>query len=278
MTDDHVDTQNDEPDDATEARVTEALRVSAPMPDDVWARLERALHAEASSAVPAQAPLATVTPLRRRTPLLAGLAAAAAVVVAMAVVVPNLMQSSTDSAVVASEPLPGVESVAAAAPMAKAAAPLTTQAEAAAQAPADQASTPLAARQVMMSGTDYTPETMDEAVATLVDSVDVNHARLLSSVSQEPDPTAGSDGFTATTEGLAGCLQALTASTAERALVVDRATFNGADVGIVVVPSGAGASDPSMPFDSIEIWVVRPDCSSVKASIVWHDTMPVSAP
>ena len=116
-------------------------------------------------------------------------------------------------------------------------------------------------------------ETIDQAVTTLVDTIGAGRTRLMSSVTQESDPTEGDSGFTATVEGLAGCLLALTASPDRRALVIDRATFQGADAGIVVVPVGLAARDDATPFDRIDVWVVTPDCGTSADPVVWHGTL-----
>lgn len=288
MTDDA--TQDDATlDDVTEARVRHALAVTAPVPDLVWTSVERALLAEAAvraagqaatgtDGAPAPVAAGSVTPLRRRTPLLGGLLAAAAAVVAVAVIAPGLIDGSEDSAVVASDaqtPMPAD----AAAPMTMAEAAPADTAPADARAVATDDLTP-AARQVMMSGTDYTPENIEAQVMRMVDTIDASQTRLLASVTQDPDVTEGSSGFTATAEGLDACMEALAQSDDRQALFVDRATFNGRDVGIVVMPVGEAASDPTTPFDAIDVWVVRPDCSGVQVqgSIVWHDTVPVPAP
>lgn len=287
-------------DDDVQARLTAALSSTGPMPDDVWRRLESALSDESAArrAAEAAVPLTAagtgtdlLAPRRRRTPLLAGLVAAAAAVVAVAVIAPQLTGGgggelvATEAAPVASaaraaadapapkEPAP----LAAAAPPADGAAPSAPAPVAAEAAPVasmrSRSDAPFAARQVMRSGTDYTAETIDQAVMTLVDTVDASHARLMSSVAQEPDPTEGDTGFTATVEGIAGCLRALTAAADRQALLIDRATFQGADAGIVVVPVGLAASDHSTPFQQIDIWVVTPDCGTAANPVVWQGTL-----
>ena len=287
-------------DDDVQARLTAALSGTGPMPEDVWRRLESALSDESAArrAAGAAMPVAAtatgtepipLAPRRRRTPLLAGLVAAAAAVVAVAAITPQLTGAggelvATGAAPAASPELMAVEAAPpedaaplAAAPPADAAAkaaPSPVTAEAAPIASMrSRPDAPLPARQVMRSGTDYTADTIDQAVMTLVDTVDASHARLMSSVTQEPDPTEGDTGFTATVEGLAGCLRALTAAADRQALLVDRATFQGTDVGIVVVPVGLAASDHSMPFQQIDIWVVTPDCGTSVDPVVWHGTL-----
>jgi len=298
-------------DAAAEARVRAALAGAGPMPDEIWARLSQALSDEAAARVPAAAvagaasPAAEVVALaqrRRRTPLLAGLAAAAAAVVAVAVIAPQLTGGSGGDIVATagttaaspallsneaekgtapadSEPVenaPDAEGPAAAAPQAQAAPPAAPEVEPApdsAASPRSRAEDVLAVRQVTSTGTDYTPDSMNDAVMKLVDTVGASRTRLMSSVTQEQDPTEGDSGFTATLTGLATCVRWLTQADDRQALVIDRATFQGADVGIVVVPVGIAASDHAMPFTQIDIWVVPSDCPASTDAVLWHETL-----
>ena len=272
-----------------------ARRAAAAIPSGAAA----AAAASPASPAPAAAAAVPLAPRRRRTPLLAGLVAAAAAIVAVAVIAPQLTGGggelvATEAAPQASAGLMAADAgppegalsesalsegaPRAAAPAAPGnaakAAPSAAAAEAAPMASVrSRAAAPFAVRQVMRTGTDYTADTIGEAVMALVDTVGAGQTRLMSSVTQEPDPTEGATGFTATVEGLAGCLLALTAASDRQALVIDRATFQGADAGIVVVPVGIAASDPATPFDQIDIWVVTPDCGSTSTTVVWQGTL-----
>lgn len=295
-------------DAAAEARVRAALAGAGSMPAEVWDRLEQVLSDEAATRVPSAAaagaapPAAEVVPLaarRRRTPLLAGLAAAAAAVIAVAVITPQLTGGGSGDIVATAEVpaaspallsaegaappdsgaaanAPADEGPAAAAPKAEAAPPAAPEVEPApdtAASPRSRAEEMLAVRQVTSTGTDYTPDSMDDAVMKLVDTVGASRTRLMSSVTQEPDPTEGDSGFTATVEGLATCVRSLTQAADRQALVIDRATYQGVDVGIVVVPVGIAAIDHAMPFTQIDIWVVPPDCGASTDAVLWHGTL-----
>jgi len=281
------------------------LRISGALTAEASARTtEVAAPVSLASATPRGIVALADRPRRRRTPLLAGLAAAAAGVIAVAVIAPRL---STGDAIVASdapasaaaggaqpvaEPAAGVPSAGnpmaaaeaeASDPLAKMAAPPALSADAppdgAAAATPSLATTrsrdvgAFAARQVVRSGTDYSEESLDRDVMALVDTIGASRTRLMSSVQEEADPTEGDTGFTATPEGLAGCVVALTRSSGAQALVIDRATFGGADVGIVVVPVGTGAVDHAVPFDRVDVWVVGPDCGPQSPSIQWFGTL-----
>lgn len=213
------------------AALQRLLAVSEPMPDAVWARLQLALAQEADS----------TQRRRRRSPWLPGLAAAAAVVVVGALLWPTLGGERA-------EPVAAPEAV-------------TMQAApASAAAAADQSMTriaPAASVPVLESGTDYD-----------ADAIDASVIRLASNVVPDDTPTAGEDGFTATPEGLNDCLGAvlIRAQTPDpRPLVVDRATLDGAEVGVLVLaPSG----------QRYEVFVVDLGCSAQDPGIRLHRWVP----
>jgi hypothetical protein len=89
-------------------------------------------------------------------------------------------------------------------------------------------------------------------------------------------PVAG--GFTQTWQALRECMTWLAKSRAAEALVVDRATYEGADAGIIVTP--AGLVDPATsppptavvptPMGILDVWVVKPECQKARDGLVEH--------
>lgn len=216
---------DDELSPQAEADLRRALRVDEPMPDQVWARLHTALADEAGR-----------PPAHRRSGSLwfGGIAAAAVLVVAGAVLWPTMQQDV---------PAPVAAPMLAAEPEA---------ADAAAARMAAPASVP-----VVESGTDYRTATIDDSLI-----------RLASNVVPDDTPTAGDDGFTATPQALNECLSALLllAETPDpRPLVVDRATLDGLDVGILVLaPTG----------QRFEAFVVDLGCSAQDPGVRLHRWVP----
>jgi hypothetical protein len=116
-------------------------------------------------------------------------------------------------------------------------------------------------RVLMTSGTDYTSAGLDQQVDGLLSRAGAMTPELGKAM---PTPVAltpvGTDGFTADVAALRDCITGLMHSSSATALIVDRATFDGGDAGIVVVPSS----------DRLDVWVVGPDCTASAPAIVHH--------
>jgi len=147
------------------------------------------------------------------------------------------------------------------------------------------------ARRVLASGTDYRPETLGDQVEALLSRLGVTTQRQLEELPQQNGPlTVGSSGFTATEQALQGCLFTLRgpiAASADQAYLVDRATFAGQDVGLILLPVRDGsrplvAPDPSALLTGssgkVDIWIVTPACGPLGATSVHHLLHTLSLP
>ena len=112
-------------------------------------------------------------------------------------------------------------------------------------------------------GTDYASATMPDQVEPLLQTAGLTDAAAVATMSSTAPtdvPLVGTGGFTSSPESLADCMGRL-GMTPEGppALVVDRATFDGADVGVVVtvntLPTDAG--EPAV----LDVIVVGSECS-----------------
>lgn len=235
-----------------------AAAPAPPMPPEVWERIEGALAAQppftASDAAPVAAatPSASVSDLsehrRRRSRVLPVLAGAAGVVLVGAVVVPAMRAGNA--------PAP-VADQAGGAPASVVAAPDPSP---------DMVAAPKSAampRMMMSTGTDYASAAMPDQVAPLLQTAGLTDAAAVATMSSTlPTDLApvGTGGFTSSPESLADCMGRLGMTPdGPPALVVDRATFDGADVGVVVTVNTlpASAGEPAV----LDVIVVGSACS-----------------
>jgi hypothetical protein len=236
------------------------------MPPDVWDRMVDALNAQPA--------LATVTPLRPRRRLLPGLAAAAVAVIAIGVGVSVMRPAASDvaDAPAAVAPADEVPSSAAKAGVDSAADPAaasdeTVQVPPPSDGPMVGAAAPqtramiMPTRYLMSSGTEYTTGALDQQVDGLLQKVGAASPVLASAV---PTPTSmtpvGMGGFTSDLVALRECITGVMHSTASAALIVDRATFDGGDAGIIIVPQA----------DRVDVWIVGPDCTRQAPTVLHH--------
>jgi hypothetical protein len=70
----------------------------------------------------------------------------------------------------------------------------------------------------------------------------------------------GEAGFTADLGALRDCITGIMHSSGSTALIVDRATFDGGDAGIVIVPQAG----------EVSVWIVGPACTSQAPRILRH--------
>jgi len=230
-----------------------------PMPPEVWDRIEKALAAQPPftpsgeslvAAASASAPVADLTEHRERRsrsralPILAG---AAGLVLVGAVVIPAMRGGDAPAPVaegnggqpaVVAEPNPSPDMV---------------------------ASAPTAAmpRMMMSTGTDYASAQMPGQVQPLLVTAGLTDAASVATMSSlMPTDMApvGAAGFTSSTESLADCMGKLGMTPdGPPTLLVDRATYDGADVGVVVTVRSLpdGAEDPAV----LDVVVVGSECN-----------------
>lgn len=265
------------------------------MPDPVWERLSDSLRQEAAArsaqgqttsifTAPSrtratQTGLAPETSLGgrrtavlrpRRNQWLVGSVAAGVALLAVGIVVQSV-QSTRETPVVAAE------------------APQRGTAARSAQGPVGEpllaATMPSPARRVLASGTDYQPQTLRAQVVDLLQRIGARAPSDFAAVPTDEQGTIGSTGFTASLPALRACITGLTRTDLSQALVVDRASFGGTDVGLVIIPQDfltvLGGTNPtasaSTPNGNVDIWVVEPDCSRLDPGVVLHLLHEVSA-
>ena len=221
------------------------------MPADVWARLETAIAVESAARAAHLHPNVVAFPSQPGTEhrsrglrWAGGLVAASVTVVAVGVLLSTMSTTGGSDAITAGEAAAPAGQAAAEKSLALAATPEAfADATGAANEAAAQAATPLVqpARVVMASNVNYTRAGLTDQVTDLLDSVDVHSAQEAAAMPLEPLALPVDDGFTQTVETLRACLRWLASTPEERAqvqaLVVDRATYEGSDAGVVVAPA-----------------------------------------
>lgn len=137
------------------------------------------------------------------------------------------------------------------------------------------------ARFVLASGTDYSPDAMTPQVTSLLSTAGIgsDSGAMMEEVTamQADEPAAmpamvGSAGFTSEPEALRDCVGRLYASKggsgaglAMPALLVDRASFQGRDAGVVVMLHTSPGASPYL-----DVAVVGPECSDADvAAATW---------
>jgi len=303
--------------DDVEAALAEAphlrptTEVSEPMPDWAWERLSAALGTEAAAQAVAthdnvvalgQPAPPVVASEPRKFRWIGGLVAASVAILAITIGVQVTGGSSTSGGIVAADAPKVISTLAASltstpgaapAPQAFAAAEAGPSADAVAggvlpSGPTpgaspdlrsnDTAATGQPAKMVIESNTQYTQAGLTGQVKTLLDRIGVHSAREAELMPAQPVTWPVEDGFTSSWKSLADCLTWLAKSPKAQALVVDRATFEGADAGVIVVPAGQVDASVSPPptatiesgLGTMDVWVVNPACRHQVDSILEH--------
>ena len=246
--------------------IASILRVDSPMPPAVWDRLASALLAE-SALRDSHGPFEggdSVTLLATRRPkprLFVGVVAAAAVLIAAGVLGSLAQNSGGESGAI----------VAADAPRSASEAPAALSGAQQNSVSTGEISSP--ARRVMASGIDYKPDTMTGDVQQVIDTIGASTAKLMADVQPDASPTEGSSGFTSSLPSLKSCLAWLTGSDRVQALLVDRASYQGAPAAVVVVPASPGGP----LLSSLDVWVVTLDCVQSDSSILGHHVVSLTS-
>ncbi len=145
--------------------------------------------------------------------------------------------------------------------------------------------------EVIESGNDYNSSNLRDNVTRLLSSLgikkpmDIFMTPLKDMTSQKMTKATG---MTGSLESLRKCLNEITKSESSQAIFVDRATFQGMDAGVIVIPMAMfkgmdtlTTSGDRMKFASelessgadlgaLDVWVVDPDCGTVAFDVYSH--------
>jgi len=256
-------------DPEVEARVIDALARLRPdedpdppttsaIPPQVWARMERAIAHESGLRTGTVVELAP----RRRALKWAGPLVAVSAVTLGVVVLTNLPTESPDvvasnTAVVAEAP--PADEPEAAAPLAKATSPESIV----------QAGFIPPALGVVDSPENFTPDSLRAGVTEVLETLGVRSAADMQSMALTPAEPPVDE------VALRECVTELTQSPTSQALLVIRATYDGAQAGVVVIPAvmmtDVGALDLTQISDpTLHIFVVGPQCGAEPAQVISH--------
>lgn len=145
--------------------------------------------------------------------------------------------------------------------------------------------------EVMESGNDYNSANLKENITSLLTKlgikkpIDMFMAPINDMGSKKMVKT---DGMTGSLESLRKCLNEITKSESSQAIFVDRATFQGMDAGVIVIPmvmfkgmDTLTTSDDRLKFatnlessgvdlGALDVWVVGPDCGTLALDVYSH--------
>lgn len=214
----------------------EAAPSAPPMPDAVWANLERGLFAEqvAREASGATNVIGLESHRRSKRGWVMGSAAAGVALLGVGVVVQSV-QSSNPAPVAASNQV------------------------------SRDANGALPVKQILASGTDYQPTTLTTQVENLLNGMSGMKQMLKAAPATSMPATPMTDEL-ATPDGLAGCIHALAHDQNVNALVVDMATFHGDAAGVVVIPVTVIQATATTPAQ-LHVWIVGSHCSAANPDI-----------
>jgi hypothetical protein len=212
------------------------------MPDEVWAKLERALFTEQVARESSGQTNVVSLDARRRSKRgwVMGSVAAGVALLGVGVVVQSV-QSSNPVPVAASNQV------------------------------VQDANGSLPVKQILASGTDYQPTTLSTQVKNLVNGFKGMDELMKSPPATAMPRTAMADEL-GTPEGLAGCIHALAHDVNAKALVVDMATFNGNAAGVIIIPLSITEATSASPA-SVHVWIVGSHCSSTNPDILLDFTL-----
>ena len=244
-----------DPDVETALRAALSRLGTAPestMPTQVWDRLERAIAHESGRRMGV---VVEVVPRRRALRWVAPLVAVSAVVLGV-MVVANLPADSGD--VVASGGADVIASSESVAPLAKAASPSIAQAG---FVPPTMT--------IVDSAQDFTPESLRAGVTAVLDQLGVRSVADLDEMAPPPSEPPADEA------ALRECVTDITESATSQALIVIRATYEGDEAGVVVIPAVMMGDVTTLDLSRISdptlhIFVVGPQCGAQPARVITH--------
>ena len=245
---------------------------AATMPDWTWERISHALAAESeirAKGAPAAAPRSS-----RATRWGGGLVAASVAVVALGLGV-TMLRGAADVAVVAGDvPQASVaaepKTLEAAGAAAAADSPLTSEVLAGPERMSFAGMVP-PTQMLVDSDTRYTQSGLRQQVRSVLSKFGVgDEQEAVSAMTAEPVVEIADvpvTGFMSSAESLSDCIDRLMEQVASTALLVDHASYEGRDAGVVVAPeeSGAASQSPAPLLGRMHVWVVDPNCDITTA-------------
>jgi hypothetical protein len=145
--------------------------------------------------------------------------------------------------------------------------------------------------EVMESGSDYNSTNLRDNVTRLLSKLGIKKPMdiFMTPVSDMTSKKmTKATGMTGSLESLRNCLNEITKSESSQAIFVDRATFQGMDAGVIVIPmvmfkgmDTLTTSDDRMKFaydlessgadlGALDVWVVGPDCGTLALDVYSH--------
>ncbi len=145
--------------------------------------------------------------------------------------------------------------------------------------------------EVMESGSDYNSSNLKEIVTRLLNKLGINKPldMFMTPIrDMDPKKMTKATGMTGSLETLRNCVTAITKSESSQALFVDRATFQGMDAGVIVIPivmfqgmDTVTTRDDRMKFainlestgadlGALDVWVVGPGCGTLALDVYSH--------
>lgn len=145
--------------------------------------------------------------------------------------------------------------------------------------------------EVVESGYDYNSSNLRESVTRLLGSLGIKKPMdifMAPVKDMSSKKLAKATGMTGSLESLRKCLNEITKSESSQAIFVDRATFQGMDAGVIVIPmamfkgmdtrttSGdrmkfaAELESSGVDLGALDVWVVGPNCGTVSFDVYSH--------
>jgi len=118
-----------------------------------------------------------------------------------------------------------------------------------------------AAKQIVASGINYTPQQLTGQIRSVLGSMGIERPEQM--VDMTPDPKVTED---PAMNSLAPCIRGLARAEGFQALMVDRATYNGVEAAIIVL--GVHFDVDNKPM--LDVFVVRSDCTADSQRVLTH--------
>ena len=145
--------------------------------------------------------------------------------------------------------------------------------------------------EIMESGNDYNSANLKDNIARLLSKIGINRPMDMYMApihTMDFKKMTMATGMTGSLESLRNCLNEITQSKSSQAILVDRATYQGMDAGVIVIPVAMfqgmdliTTSDDRMKFatnlessgvdlGALDVWVVGPNCGTLALDVYSH--------